>query len=97
MYCNHMKRLVADCTYLSCQEVALCFHRQLFVMMLDEKSLLKTQNTVELTSITTKTDNHVETGGVVSFRKSNGRVYFGLLWLEYLGPPLKVVHFDWLD
>ena len=57
MYCNHMKRLVAGCTYLSCQEVALSFHRQLFVMMLDEKSLLKTQNTVELTSITTKTDN----------------------------------------
>ena len=53
-----MKRLVVtDCTYLSCREVALSFHCQLFVMMLDEKSLLKTQNTVELTSITTKTDN----------------------------------------
>lgn len=47
------------CTYLSYQEVALFADCQLSVMMMmmmDAMSLLKTQNTVLLTAITTGTD-----------------------------------------
>ena len=31
----------------------------------------------------------------VSVGTSNGTDYFSLLWLEYSGPALKVVHFNW--
>ena len=30
----------------------------------------------------------------ISVGTSNGTDHFGLVWLEYLGPALKVVHFD---
>lgn len=59
---------MAVCTYLSSQEVALSFDRQLFEMTLDETNLLKTQNTVWLTSITKETDKQMLQQDVINYR-----------------------------